>query len=162
MGINQVRLTTRGRYAVTAMLDLALHYSQGAITLSEIAGRQGISLSYLEQLFSRLRRNGLVDSIRGPGGGYCLARNAADITIADVIGAVDEAVKTMKCSGASNCEDNQPCLTHVLWEELSDQIYNFLHSISLEDLMARRGVLEVAKRQDLRIHNVTIQKVASK
>ena len=126
-----MRLTTKGRYAVTAMLDLALHYQDGPITLADISQRQGISLSYLEQLFSKLRKQGLVDSTRGPGGGYRLSREANNIAVADVITAVDEKVETTRCGGLSNCQDDQQCLTHELWTELSGQIHQFLMGISL-------------------------------
>jgi Rrf2 family iron-sulfur cluster assembly transcriptional regulator len=143
-----MRLTTKGRYAVTAMLDLALHYKEGPITLADISKRQGISLSYLEQLFSRLRKNGLVDSARGPGGGYRLSREAGQISVADVITAVDEKVDAMRCEGKGNCQDEGPCLTHELWCDLSDQIYAFLKSIDLGQLVARQGVQEVAARQE--------------
>lgn len=142
-----MRLTTKGRYAVTAMLDLALHHGQGPITLADIAQRQGISLSYLEQLFSRLRKRSLVSSVRGPGGGYSLGRIAAEITIAEVIAAVDESVDTTRCGGAHNCQDNERCLTHDLWHDLSDRIYDYLNEISLQDLMDRDGVKRVAERQ---------------
>jgi Rrf2 family iron-sulfur cluster assembly transcriptional regulator len=143
-----VRLTTKGRYAVTAMLDLAFHQSQGPITLADIAQRQSISLSYLEQLFSRLRKSTLVNSVRGPGGGYVLGRLAEEIFIAEVITAVDEKVDTTRCGGSHNCQDNERCLTHDLWNDLSDQIYDYLSQISLGDLMERRGVRQVAQRQD--------------
>ena len=143
-----MRLTTKGRYAVTAMLDLALHYQDGPITLADISQRQGISLSYLEQLFSKLRKQGLVDSTRGPGGGYRLSRGADQIAVADVITAVDEKVETTRCGGLSNCQDDQQCLTHELWTELSHQIHEFLMGISLADLVERKGVQEVAARQD--------------
>ncbi len=142
-----MRLTTKGRYAVTAMLDLALHQGQGPITLSDIAQRQGISLSYLEQLFSRLRRKALVKSVRGPGGGYSLGRDAEEIFVAQVIGAVDENVDTTRCGGAHNCQNNQRCLTHDLWMDLSGRIYDYLSRISLQELVSRRGVQEVAQRQ---------------
>jgi len=142
-----VRLTTKGRYAVTAMLDLAMHQGKGPITLADIAQRQGISLSYLEQLFSRLRKQSLVSSVRGPGGGYTLGRDAGSIFVAEVISAVDENVDTTRCAGAHNCQDNQQCLTHDLWQDLSARIYDYLNQISLEDLMQRRGVQEVARRQ---------------
>lgn len=142
-----MRLTTKGRYAVTAMLDLALHYEEGPITLADISQRQGISLSYLEQLFAKLRRQGLVDSTRGPGGGYRLSRAPHDIPVADVIIAVDEKVETTRCGGLSNCQDDQKCLTHELWSELSEQIYQFLCGISLGNLVERQGVREVADRQ---------------
>jgi Rrf2 family iron-sulfur cluster assembly transcriptional regulator len=143
-----MRLTTKGRYAVTAMLDLAIHYKDGPITLADISKRQGISLSYLEQLFSRLRKNGLVDSARGPGGGYRLSRAAAEINVADVITAVDEKVDAMRCEGKGNCQNDGPCLTHDLWCDLSDQIYSFLKGIDLGQLVERKGVQEVSARQD--------------
>jgi Rrf2 family iron-sulfur cluster assembly transcriptional regulator len=130
------------------MLDLALHHGAGPITLADIAQRQGISLSYLEQLFARLRRKNLVSSVRGPGGGYTLGRDAADIYVAQVISAVDENVDTTRCGGAHNCQDNQQCLTHDLWQDLSTRIYDYLNQISLQDLMNRRGVREVAERQE--------------
>jgi Rrf2 family iron-sulfur cluster assembly transcriptional regulator len=143
-----MRLTTKGRYAVTAMLDLALHQGKGPITLADIAQRQGISLSYLEQLFSKLRKRGLVSSVRGPGGGYSLGKGPAEIFVAEVILAVDENVDTTRCGGAHNCQDNERCLTHDLWHDLSDRIYEYLNQISLDDLMTRRGVKEVADRQE--------------
>jgi len=145
-----VRLTTKGRYAVTAMLDLAIHHGQGPITLADIAQRQGISLSYLEQLFARLRKRTLVSSVRGPGGGYHLARDAGEIFVAEVIAAVDESVDTTRCHGGHNCQNNQRCLTHDLWQDLSNRIYDYLNGISLRELMDRRGVQEVASRQDTR------------
>lgn len=142
-----MRLTTKGRYAVTAMLDLAIHYDEGPITLADISRRQGISLSYLEQLFSRLRKQGLVVSSRGPGGGYRLSRDAAEIAVADVITAIDEKVDATRCGGLANCQDDQPCLTHELWSDLSNQIYDFLSGIKLADLVNRTAVQEVTKRQ---------------
>ncbi len=149
-----MRLTTKGRYAVTAMLDLALHSQSGPITLSEISQRQGISLSYLEQLFARLRKNGLVLSTRGPGGGYRLSRGATEIAVVEVITAVDEYVDVMKCSGKGDCGEGEgPCLTHELWEELSRKIHEFLASISLGDLVKRRGDNGVAPLN--RVANMT-------
>ncbi|MFD2110280.1 Fe-S cluster assembly transcriptional regulator IscR [Thiorhodococcus fuscus] len=133
-----MRLTTKGRYAVTAMLDLAIHQGQGPIALADIAQRQGISLSYLEQLFAKLRKRSLVTSVRGPGGGYNLARAAAEIHVAEVIAAVDESVDTTRCGGAHNCQDNGPCLTHDLWHDLSDLIYEHLNKIDLQQLVDRR------------------------
>jgi len=147
-GVSLVRLTTKGRYAVTAMLDLALHDGKGPITLADIAERQGISLSYLEQLFSRLRKNTLVRSVRGPGGGYVLAKGVEQIHVAEVISAVDESVDTTRCGGGHNCQDNERCLTHDLWHDLSDRIHEYLTKISLHDLMSQRGVKLVAERQD--------------
>ncbi|MBL3616757.1 MAG: Fe-S cluster assembly transcriptional regulator IscR [gamma proteobacterium endosymbiont of Lamellibrachia anaximandri] len=143
-----MKLTTKGRYAVTAMLDLALHYGKGPITLADIAQRQGISLSYLEQLFSRLRKKALVSSVRGPGGGYSLGREAGEIHIGEVITAVDENMDTTRCHGAHNCQNNERCLTHDLWQDLSNQIYSYLNKISLQDLMDRQAVREVSTRQD--------------
>lgn len=134
-----MRLTTKGRYAVTAMLDLALNRGHGPIALADIAQRQGISLSYLEQLFSKLRKRSLVASVRGPGGGYNLAREASTIFIAEVITAVDENVDTTRCAGAHNCQNDGPCLTHDLWHNLSERIYDYLNTISLQDLVDRRG-----------------------
>jgi Rrf2 family iron-sulfur cluster assembly transcriptional regulator len=133
-----MRLTTKGRYAVTAMLDLALHHGKGPIALADIAQRQGISLSYLEQLFAKLRRRALVSSVRGPGGGYNLARKAGDIFVAEVISAVDEHVDTTRCGGAGNCHNDGPCLTHELWMDLSARIHEYLNRISLQTLVDRR------------------------
>jgi len=154
-----MRLTTKGRYAVTAMLDLAFHSQQKPVTLTDIATRQTISLSYLEQLFARLRKAGMVKGVRGPGGGYKLSREASDINIADIIGAVDEELDSTKCGGKANCQDDQPCLTHDLWMGLSDQIRNYLKGISLGELLTRQPVSDVANRQDHKIeHLVTIHK----
>ena len=143
-----MKLTTKGRYAVTAMLDLAFHAGPGPVKLAEISARQGISLSYLEQLFTRLRKEGLVASTRGPGGGYALGRPAERIAIADVIMAVDESVDTTRCGGLSNCHNDQRCLTHELWTDLSAQIRDFLTDITLGDLVLRGGVRDVADRQN--------------
>lgn len=143
-----MKLTTKGRYAVTAMLDLALHYAQGAVTLSDIASRQGISLSYLEQLFARLRRAGLVDSVRGPGGGYNLALPPAEISIAEIIIAINENIDATRCGGDKNCDGEERCLTHYLWEDLSERIHEFLAGITLADLVDKPTVQEVARRQD--------------
>ena len=143
-----MKLTTKGRYAVTAMLDLALHYVREPINLADISGRQGISLSYLEQLFSRLRKQGLVESARGPGGGYMLARPSTQITIADVIQAVDESVDATKCGGQKNCHGEDRCLTHDLWEDLSRQISGFLSGITLADLVNRGSVKSISRKQD--------------
>ena len=135
-----MRLTTRGRYAVTAMLDLALHAQTGPVSLADISGRQGISQSYLEQLFARLRKQGLVDGTRGPGGGYRLGKQTSDISVADVIDAVNESVDATKCGGEKNCQGEQRCLTHDLWEDLSGQIRRFLDDVSLEKLVTRNNV----------------------
>ncbi len=144
-----MRLTTKGRYAVTAMLDLALHAKEKPITLADISQRQGISLSYLEQLFSRMRKQGLVASARGPGGGYRLSRDANDINIAQVITAVDEKVSVTRCEGRGDCHNGGPCLTHELWCNLSDQIYDFLNGISLGNLVEEQHVKDVAARQQI-------------
>ena len=143
-----MRLTTKGRYAVTAMLDLAIHHGEGPVTLADIAKRQEISLSYLEQLFSLLRKRGLVSSTRGPGGGYRLGREAREIAVVDVIGAVDESVDATRCGGRENCQGAERCLTHDLWQDLSAQIYDFLKGIDLAHLVERRRVQEVAARQE--------------
>lgn len=146
-----MKLTTKGRYAVTAMLDLSLHNDKGPVSLAEISERQTISLSYLEQLFSKLRKQGLVNSMRGPGGGYSLSRTPDEITISSIIMAVDENLDVTNCGNANaGChEQNKRCLTHNLWMDLSNRIQTFLDDISLQELMSRRDVLEVATRQDL-------------
>ncbi len=149
-----MRLTTKGRYAVTAMLDLAFHSQKKPATLTDIATRQTISLSYLEQLFARLRKAGMVKGVRGPGGGYTLSRPAADINIADIIAAVDEPVDSTKCGGEGNCQDGLPCLTHDLWMGLSDQIRNYLKNISLGELLDREPVSNVAVRQEHKLEQV--------
>lgn len=132
-----MKLTTKGRYAVTAMLDLALHARRGPVSLAEISGRQEISLSYLEQLFSRLRRHGLVVSTRGPGGGYRVARDLDQVAVSEIITAVNESVDATQCGGRENCHSHGRCLTHDLWEGLSEQIEEFLSSVSLQDLIDR-------------------------
>ena len=134
-----MKLTTRGRYAVTAMLDLAIHGHESPVTLSDISTRQEISLSYLEQLFSKLRRGDLVTSVRGPGGGYRLSRERAGIFVAQIIDAVDESVDVTNCQGKGNCHQGEVCLTHHLWQDLSDQIHGFLSGISLADLVDQRS-----------------------
>ncbi|NOY62647.1 MAG: Rrf2 family transcriptional regulator [Gammaproteobacteria bacterium] len=143
-----MRLTTKGRYAVTAMLDLAIHSTERPTPLADISHRQGISLSYLEQLFTRLRKQELVKSTRGPGGGYRLSRSANEISVVSVLTAIDEKMDPRRCSGEGDCQEGQECLTHVLWSDLSDQIYNFLSAISLGDLVNKRSVQETALRQD--------------
>ncbi|BCX89562.1 Rrf2 family transcriptional regulator, iron-sulfur cluster assembly transcription factor [Methylomarinovum tepidoasis] len=143
-----MRLTTKGRYAVTAMLDLAYHNDKKLVTLTEIAKRQDISLSYLEQLFAKLRRAGMVSGVRGPGGGYRLARPPSEINVAEIIAAVDESVDSTRCGGKGNCQNNQPCLTHELWMGLSRQIYDYLSGITLADLLAKHEVRQVAERQE--------------
>ncbi len=129
-----MRLTTKGRYAVTAMVELALQQNKGRLSLAEIAERHGISQSYLEQLFAALRRRGLVDGTRGPGGGYQLARERALISVADVIDAVDETVDATRCGGKRNCKGEKGCITHDLWAGLSEQIRQHLANVSLESV----------------------------
>ena len=154
-----MRLTTKGRYAVTAMLDLALHACHNPVALSDISLRQGLSLSYLEQLFSKLRQRKLVRSIRGPGGGYQLNILPGEISVASVIDAVDESIDTTRCGAKSRddqqlqsdqggCQEGEQCLTHHLWMDLSQQIYGFLNSITLQDLMNKREVQVTALRQN--------------
>ena len=143
-----MRLTTKGRYAVTAMLDLALHATSGPVSLADISERQGISISYLEQLFAKLRRRALVVSVRGPGGGYQLAGEASAIHVASVIDAVDESVDATRCGRQGDCQEGETCLTHHLWMDLSDQIHEFLSGISLGDLVARQEIREISERQD--------------
>jgi Rrf2 family transcriptional regulator, iron-sulfur cluster assembly transcription factor len=143
-----VRLTTKGRYAVTAMLDLAFHSQKAPVTLTDIATRQTISLSYLEQLFARLRRAGMVKGVRGPGGGYTLAGKANAINIADIIAAVDEQIDATKCGGEGNCQNHKACLTHDLWMGLSEQIRDYLKGITLGDLLEKHNIQEVARRQE--------------
>ena len=133
-----MRLTTKGRYAVTAMLDLALHRGDGPTCLADISKRQSISLSYLEQLFSRLRQSKLVESIRGPGGGYILALPSEQIFVADIIDSVNETIDATSCAGQGDCNNGEMCLTHHLWEDLSHQIHDFLNGISLASLVDRR------------------------
>lgn len=142
-----MRLSTKGRYAVTAMLDLALHGSDGPVTLADISENQGISLSYLEQLFASLRSKGLVRGVRGPGGGYFLGRSADEISIANIICAVDEWVELTRCRGKENCSDGHRCLTHSLWNALSKQIYEFLEGITLEELIQNSEVLDINEQQ---------------
>jgi Rrf2 family iron-sulfur cluster assembly transcriptional regulator len=142
-----MRLTTKGRYAVTAMLDLALHAKDGPVSLADISERQGISISYLEQLFAKLRRRELVISVRGPGGGYRLSQEDGDIDVASVIQAVDESVDATRCGGEGDCQEGETCLTHHLWMDLSDRIQAFLGGISLKDLVARQDIQQVAQRQ---------------
>lgn len=145
-----MRLTTKGRYAVTAILDLALHCGQGPVSLADISSRQGISLSYLEQLFAKLRRVNLVRSVRGPGGGYYLGATLEDISVAQVVDAVSESLDATRCEGKGNCQDGQVCLTHHLWQDLSEQIHQFLSDITLADLVERRDIQVVSCRQDMK------------
>lgn len=145
-----MRLTTKGRYAVTAMLDLAINERLGPIRLAAISERQGISLSYLEQLFANLRRQELVDSVRGPGGGYRLRRGADAISVAEVIAAVNEDTDATRCGGKGDCQEGDTCLTHHLWMDLSDRIRDFLGDITLADLVDRREIQDISAQQLLR------------
>ena len=144
-----MKMSAKGRYAVMAMCDLAGHRTGRPVALADIAERQDISLSYLEQLFAKLRRGGLVNSVRGPGGGYLLARSAEDMPVVDIIMAVDEPVRAQRCSPGQpfGCRDSAHCMTHDLWEELSNQIYLYLQSISLADVVhGRIGLSHVEPR----------------
>ncbi|MFI0546945.1 MAG: Fe-S cluster assembly transcription factor [Brachymonas sp.] len=148
-----MRLTTKGRFAVTAMLDLALRQHAGPVTLAGISEREHISLSYLEQLFGKLRRNGLVESTRGPGGGYTLGKSAADITVTDIITSVDEPMDATKCGGAQNCHgDGKPCMTHDLWTTLNERIRDYLDSVTLQSMVDEQLAkgIEIESRPMLR------------
>lgn len=135
-----MRLTTKGRFAVTAMVDLALRHGKGPVTLAGISERQDISLSYLEQLFGKLRRHHLVDSVRGPGGGYTLAKPLDSVSVADIIRAVDEPIDATQCGGKENCRDEHRCMTHDLWVSLNARIYEYLDSVTLGDLVEKQQV----------------------
>ncbi|BDM63923.1 Fe-S cluster assembly transcriptional regulator IscR [Shewanella sp. NFH-SH190041] len=143
-----MKLTSKGRYAVTAMLDVAIHSASGPVPLADISERQGISLSYLEQLFAKLRKQGLVASVRGPGGGYRLGLAADSISVGMVVSAVDESVDATRCQGKGNCQGGNRCLTHSLWGDLSKQISEFLNGISLAGLMQKRDVQFISVKQD--------------
>jgi Rrf2 family iron-sulfur cluster assembly transcriptional regulator len=147
-----MRLTTKGRFAVTAMVDLAMRHGGGPVTLSEISQRQKISLSYLEQLFGKLRRSGLVDSVRGPGGGYCLAGEMASMSVADIIVAVDEPIDTTQCGGKENCHDDHKCITHDLWTHLNQHIIDYLRAVTLKQLVDEQTVKQkgVTQLHDMR------------
>lgn len=143
-----MRLTTKGRYAVTAMLDIALHRQRGPISVVDIAERQGLSAAYLEQLLARLKKGGLLLSVRGPGGGYQLDRDMGQISVSNIITAVGDGVDATRCHGSGDCQDGHMCLTHDLWSDLSGEIDGFLTGISLADLVGRKEVQHVASRQD--------------
>ena len=147
-----MRLTTKGRFAVTAMIDLAMQHGTGPVTLAEISQRQKISLSYLEQLFAKLRRRALVDSVRGPGGGYQLAKDMAEVSVADIILAVDEPIDATQCGGKENCRDDQKCITHDLWAKLNDHILEYLPAVTLKQLVdgQQAKAAGVAQVQDMR------------
>ncbi len=147
-----MRLTSKGRYAVTAMLDVALHAHAGPVSLADISERQAISLFYLEQLFSRLRKNSLVASVRGPGGGYLPTRDPADIAVGAIISAVDESsLDATRCHGKEGCQGGERCLTHVLWSDLSERINDFLNNITLAELLRNQEIKNVADRQDCEV-----------
>ena len=151
-----MRLTTKGRYAVTAVLDLALHQDEGPVSLAAISERQQISLSYLEQLFAKLRRNNIVSSTRGPGGGYRLSGSVEDVSISDIILAVDETCKVVDCGDSDGCHGDYQCLTHDLWQELSNEIRTFLDGIKLSEIMQQDTVTDVKLRQDEKVQNEKI------
>jgi len=151
-----MRLTTKGRFAVTAMLDLALRGGKNPVTLAGISERQDISLSYLEQLFSRLRRHELVESVRGPGGGYYLARALDDVSVADIIRAVDEPIDATQCGGKENCHDEHRCLTHDLWTRLNAHIYDYLDNVTLATLVAKQDECKDKVLQDRRTSKMTL------
>jgi Rrf2 family iron-sulfur cluster assembly transcriptional regulator len=145
-----MRLTTKGRFAVTAMVDLSMRQTRGPVTLAAISERQHISLSYLEQLFGKLRRSQLVNSVRGPGGGYCLAKPTASISVADIIVAVDEPLDATQCGGKENCNDDKRCMTHDLWATLNAKMFEYLSSVTLADVVAHQQGKQVAVIQDFR------------
>lgn len=145
-----MRLTTKGRFAVTAMLDLALRQGEGPVTLAGISERQKISLSYLEQLFGKLRRHSLVESVRGPGGGYYLAKNLDEVAVADIIQAVDESIDATQCGGLGNCHDEHECMTHDLWTSLNAKIFDYLASVKLSHLVAQQRGVAVAQLLDMK------------
>jgi Rrf2 family iron-sulfur cluster assembly transcriptional regulator len=156
-----MRLTTKGRFAVTAMVDLAMRHGGGPVTLAEISRRQKISLSYLEQLFGKLRRRALVDSVRGPGGGYCLAKDMAQVSVSEIIVAVDEPIDATQCGGKENCHDDQKCITHDLWANLNQRIFDYLGSVTLKNLVdeqkaKQNGVAQVHDMRSVKRDRTTI------
>ena len=153
-----MRLTAKGRYAVTAMLDIAVHQKDGPISLADISERQGISLSYLEQLFAKLRRNDLVKSVRGPGGGYTLSRDSSKIFVAQIVDSVDETVDATRCRGQADCQHGETCLSHELWADLSSEIHQFLSRIDLASIVEKGTVREVAERQNA-IHEGRLERM---
>ncbi|MBT3888681.1 MAG: Rrf2 family transcriptional regulator [Nitrosomonadaceae bacterium] len=150
-----MRLTTRGRFAVTALLDLAMQRSKGPVKLAEISKRQQISLSYLEQLFTKLRQRELVDSVRGPGGGYCLAKEMEHVSVADIILAVDEPIDSTQCGGKENCHNDNKCITHDLWKNLNALIFNHLGSINLKQLVDEQKLNKENIIKIVDIHKLT-------
>ena len=161
-----MRLTTKGRFAVTAMIDLALRQHSGPVTLAAISQRQNISLSYLEQLFGKLRRHELVDSVRGPGGGYTLARSARHMTVADVVFAVDEPLDATSCGGKENCDIGRnghsgKCMTHDLWATLSRKMVEYLDSVTLQDLVDQQRMRQLRESTQAARAKVPIVPVAA-
>src|ERR1700752_292244 len=140
-----MRLTTKGRFAVTAMIDVAIHGNKPPVTLAGVSQRQKISLSYLEQLFGKLRRHGLVESVRGPGGGYCLAKDLSAVTVSEIILAVDEPIDATQCGGTENCRDDQKCLTHDLWAALNQRIFDYLGSVTLQQMVEQQRSKEASR-----------------
>ena len=145
-----MKLTTKGRYAVTAMMDLALHSKHRCVALTDIAERQQISLAYLEQLFSNLRKAGLVTSIRGRSGGYRVAKSTSEISLAEILNATNECLD-LTCGSGDNCQPENPCLTHSLWTRLSNELFEFLHSKKLDELIHSRHVQQLATAQTTKI-----------
>ena len=148
-----MKLTAKGRYAVTAMVDLAVYGVEGPISLGEISERQSISQPYLEQLFAKLKANHLVLSVRGPGGGYRLGRDSQDIDVADIVASVDESVDATRCGGKADCQGGEMCLTHELWSDLSDQIHGFLKGVSLASLAQKNHVRAIATKRLMDRHD---------
>tara|TARA_Y100000590_G_scaffold78450_2_gene87183 strand:+ start:251 stop:709 length:459 start_codon:yes stop_codon:yes gene_type:complete len=142
-----MKLTTKGRYAIVAMIDIALFQKKTPISLSEISKRQDISLSYLEQLFSKLKTKSLVKSVRGPGGGYKLDREASEITLFEIITAVDENMDQTQCGGAMNCSNDKPCLTHYVWTDLTKQIHDYMKGVSLSDVIVRYDIQNIVDKR---------------
>jgi Rrf2 family transcriptional regulator, iron-sulfur cluster assembly transcription factor len=157
-----MRLTTKGRFAVTAMVDLSMRQTRGPVTLATISERQHISLSYLEQLFGKLRRAKLVTSVRGPGGGYCLARPTGSITMAEIITAVDEPIDATQCAGKENCDDDKRCVTHDLWATLNQKMNDYLNSVSLADVVSHQQGKPVAVIRNFRNSENPAEKAAEK
>jgi Rrf2 family iron-sulfur cluster assembly transcriptional regulator len=156
-----MRLTTKGRFAVTAMVDLSMRQTRGPVTLAAISERQHISLSYLEQLFGKLRRAKLVNSVRGPGGGYNLAKPIADISVAEIISAVDEPIDATQCAGKENCNDDRRCITHDLWATLNEKMNDYLSSVSLADVVSHQQGKQVQVIKDFRGREKVPEKVAA-
>jgi Rrf2 family iron-sulfur cluster assembly transcriptional regulator len=154
--MSEMKLSTKGRYAVMALADIAMHSAGSAVSLADVAGRQDISVEYLEQLFGKLRRAGLVDSVRGPGGGYLLATPAEDMAVADIISAVDEAMQVTRCQGDAidGCVGGEKCVTHELWAALGRQIYGFLSTITLGDVVAKRNLALAASVRRAKANSV--------